>query len=168
MRLSAFFLVMILVCPARAAEVEWKDYQSPDASFTVHFPADPDIRMTTYQAPDGRSFDARIYSVAHDSGVFTLTVAEVPETGNQVQEDALMSDAVSRMKEGGQVKLDIQHRIRWFYGRQLAIAGANGSYSYVAVFHHNNRLYQIEGKAFVGGGQAELDAMHFQQSLDFP
>jgi len=25
----------------------------------------------------------------------------------------------------------------------------NGGYSYVAVFHHNNRLYQIEGKAFV-------------------
>jgi hypothetical protein len=36
------------------------------------------------------------------------------------------------------------------------------------VFHHNNRLYQIEGKAFVAGGQAEVDAMHFQQSLDFP
>jgi hypothetical protein len=36
------------------------------------------------------------------------------------------------------------------------------------VFHHNNRLYQIEGKAFAGGGQAEADAMRFQQSLDFP
>ena len=46
--------------------------------------------------------------------------------------------------------------------------GVNGGYSYVAVFHHNNRLYQIEGKAFVAGGQAEVDAMHFQQSLDFP
>jgi hypothetical protein len=36
------------------------------------------------------------------------------------------------------------------------------------VFHHNNRLYQLEAKAFVAGGQAEVDAMRFQQSLDFP
>jgi hypothetical protein len=53
-------------------------------------------------------------------------------------------------------------------GRQLGIAVTNGGYAYVAVFHHNNRLYLIEGKAFVAGGQAEVDAMHFQQSLDFP
>ena len=122
----------------------------------------------TYHTPDGRSFGARVYSVAQERGVFTLTVADVPETGNQVQEDALMRDAVRKMTEGGLIKCDIQHRIRWFYGRQLGIAGVNGGYSYVAVFHHNNRLYQIEGKAFVAGGQAEVDAMHFQQSLDFP
>jgi hypothetical protein len=30
-----------------------------------------------------------------------------------------------------------------------------------------SRLYQIEGKAFVAGGQAEADALRFQQSLDF-
>jgi hypothetical protein len=27
-------------------------------------------------------------------------------------------------------------------------------------------LYQIEGNVFVGGGQAEVDAMRFQQSFD--
>jgi hypothetical protein len=52
------------------------------------------------------------------------------------------------------------------YGRQLGIAGANGGYSYVAPFYRNNRLYQVEGDAFVAGGQAEADAMRFQQSLD--
>jgi len=166
MRLSAFFVAMILACPVTAAE--WKEYQSPDQSFTVHFPTDPNIEMTAYQSPDGRSFDAHVYSAAQETGVFTLTVAQIPETGNQVQEDALMSDAVKKMTEGGVIKFDIQHRIRWFYGRQLGVAGANGGYSYVAVFHHNNRLFQIEGKAFVAGGQAEVDAMRFQQSLDFP
>ena len=79
-----------------------------------------------------------------------------------------MGDAVKQMTEGSLVKFDIEHRIRWVYGRQLGIAGANGGYSYIAVFHHNNRLYELEGKAFVAGGQAELDAMRFQQSLDFP
>jgi hypothetical protein len=36
----------------------------------------------------------------------------------------------------------------------------------VALFYHENRLYQIERKAFVAGGQAGVDAMRFQQSLD--
>ena len=39
--------------------------------------------------------------------------------------------------------------------------------SYVALFYRNNRLYQIEGTAFLAGGQAEVDAARFQQSLDF-
>jgi hypothetical protein len=166
MRLSAFFFAMILAYPVGAAD--WKEYESPDHSFTVHFPTDPNIERTAYHTPDGRSFDARTFSATQEAGVFTMTVAEVPETGNQTQEDALMSDAIKKMTEGGLIKFDIPHRIRWFYGRQLGIAGASGGYSYIAVFHHNNRLYQIEGKAFVAGGQAEVDAMRFQQSLDFP
>jgi hypothetical protein len=165
MRLRAFVFAIILTCPAAAAE--WKEFQSPDHLFTVTFPSDPKIETTAYHTPDGGSFNAHVYSAAQETGAFTLTVAEVPETGNQVQEDALMSDAIKRITEGALIKFDIQHRIRWFYGRQLGIAGANGGYSYVAVFHHNNRLYQIEGKAFVAGGQAEVDAMRFQQSLDF-
>ena len=56
--------------------------------------------------------------------------------------------------------------IRRVYGRQLGIAGANGGYSYVALFYRNNRLYQVEGIAFAAGGRAEVDAMRFQQSLD--
>jgi hypothetical protein len=165
MRLRAFVFAIILSCPAAAAE--WKEFQSPDHLFTVTFPSDPKIETTAYHTPDGGSFNAHVFSTTQETGVFTLTVAEVPETGNQVQEDALMSDAIKKMTEGALIKFDIQHRIRWFYGRQLGIAGLNGGYSYVAVFHHNNRLYQIEGKAFVAGGQAEVDAMRFQQSLDF-
>ena len=166
MRLIALSFAMLLAGPAAAQQ--WTEYQSPDAAFTVHFPTDPNIETTTYRTPDGRAFGARVYSVAQENGAFTLTVADVPETGNQVQEDALMNEAVKRMTDGGDIKFDIQHRIRWFYGRQLGVAGVSGGYSYVAVFHHNNRLYQIEGKAVAAGGQAEADAMRFQQSLDFP
>jgi hypothetical protein len=166
MRLSASFFAMILACPAVAAD--WKEYESTDHGFTVHFPTDPNIEITTYHTPDGRSFDAHIYSAIHETGVFKLTVADVPEVGNQIYEDALMGDAVKKMTEGGLIKFDIPHRIRWNYGRQLGVAGVNGGYSYIAVFHHNNRLYELEGRAFAAGGQAEADAMRFQQSLDFP
>jgi hypothetical protein len=165
-RLSGIFLAMVVAYPAGAAD--WKEYESPDRSFTVHFPADPNIELTAYRTPDGRSFDAHIYSAKQETGVFTLTVAEVPDTGSQTQEGALMSGAVKKMTDGSLIKFDIEHRIRWVYGRQLGIAGVNGGYSYIAVFHHNNRLYELEAKAFVAGGQAEVDAMRFQQSLDFP
>jgi hypothetical protein len=165
-RLSAFFFAMILAYPAAADD--WKEYESSDRSFTVHFPTDPNIETVAYQTPDGRSFDARVYSAMQDGGQFRLTVAEVPETGSQTGERALMSGAIKKMTDGSLIKFDIEHRIRWIFGRQLGIAGANGGYSYIAVFHHNNRLYEIEGRAFVAGGQAEVDAMRFQQSLDFP
>jgi hypothetical protein len=62
------------------------------------------------------------------------------------------------------IKLDIEHRVRAVYGPQLGIAGANGGYSYVALFYRNNHLYQIEGTVFLAGGQAEVDAARFQQS----
>jgi hypothetical protein len=165
-RLSAFFFAMILACPAVADD--WKEYESPDRSFTVHFPTDPNIETTAYQTADGRSFDARVYSTTQDTGAFRLTVAEVPQVGSQTEEGDLVRGTIKKMTEGSLVKFDIEHRIRWVYGRQLGITGSNGGYSYIAVFHHNNRLYELEGKAFVAGGQAEIDAMRFQQSLDFP
>ena len=162
MRLTAFILALFIAGPAMAAD--WKEYEYPDHSFTVHFPADPTIEMTTYQAADGRPLEARIYSVTQDTGVFRLMIAELPEGGTE--ESALVSHAVKTMTEDGVIKLDIPHRIRQVYGRQLGIARANGGYSYVAVFYHKKRLYQLEGRAFVAGGQAEVDAMIFQQSLD--
>ena len=63
-------------------------------------------------------------------------------------------------------QVHIPHRVRAVYGRQLGIAGADGGYSYVALFYNKKRLYLVEGKGFVAGGQAEVDAMRFQQSLD--
>jgi hypothetical protein len=36
----------------------------------------------------------------------------------------------------------------------------------VAVFFHKQRLYQLEGIAAAAGGDADVDAMIFHQSLD--
>jgi hypothetical protein len=69
-------------------------------------------------------------------------------------------------REKALTRSDIEHRVRAVYGRQLGIAGSNGGYAYVALFYRKNRLYQVEGNAFVAGGQAEVDAARFQQSLD--
>jgi hypothetical protein len=166
MRLLAFIAALFLSgLTGSAGAADWKEYAFPDFAFTVHFPADPKVEPTTYQAPDGRAFAARVYSVTQDTGAFKLTIADLPESG--VDESALVAHAVKTMTEGRVVKFEIPHRIRSTYGRQLGLAGASGGYAYVAVFYRDKRLFQIEGIAHVAGGQAEIEAMIFQQSLDF-
>jgi hypothetical protein len=144
---------------------DWKEYENQDYSFTIHFPVDPTVETAVYQATDGRSFPAHVFSVKQETGTFKVTVVEMlgEETGPNA---AVMKEATKAVAGGGVIKFDIEHRVRAVYGRQLGIAGANGGYSYVALFYRNNRLYQVEGNAFVAGGQAEVDAMRFQQSLD--
>jgi hypothetical protein len=106
-----------------------------------------------------------VFSAKQETGTFKVTVVEMPgeETGPNA---AVMKVATEAVAEGGVIKFDIEHRVRAVYGRQLGIAGANGGYSYVALFYRNDRLYQIEGTAFLAGGHAEVDAARFQQSLD--
>jgi hypothetical protein len=142
------------------AGAENRDYALP-----VHFPGDPTVETATYRAADGRSFPAHVFLVKQDTGVFKETVVDMPgkQTGSNA---AVMKEATKVVAAGGVIKFDIDHRVRAVHGRQLGIAGANGGYSYLALFYRNNRLYQVEGKAFVAGGQAEVEAMRFQQSLD--
>jgi hypothetical protein len=144
---------------------DWKEYENQDYSFTIHFPVDPTVETAAYQATDGRSFPAHVFSAKQDTGTFKVTVVEMPgeQTGPNA---AVMKEATKAVAGDGVIKFDIEHRVRAVYGRQLGIAGANGGYSYVALFYRNNRLYQVEGNAFVAGGQAEVDAARFQQSLD--
>jgi hypothetical protein len=148
-----------------AAPADWKDYENPEHSFAISFPVDPTLEATTFRTADGRSLEARTFSVEQKAGMFKVTVVDMPseETGEDAQ---VVKDAARNVAEGGGIKFDMPHFVRTTYGRQLGIAWADGGYSYVALFYHKQRLYQIEGRAFVAGGQAELDAMRFHQSLD--
>jgi hypothetical protein len=162
-RLIPILLASFFIGSAMADD--WKDYENRDYAFTIHFPGDPTVDTAAYKATDGRSFPAHVFSVKQDTGTFKVTVVDMP--GKQTGSDAaVMKEATKAVVGGDTIKFDIPHRVRAVYGRQLGIAGANGGYSYVALFYRNNRLYQIEGNAFVAGGHAEVDAMRFRQSLD--
>jgi hypothetical protein len=163
MHLIAFAVALLLLAGPAAAK-DWMEYAYPDHSFTVAFPAEPKIESATYQGSDGGAFEARVYSVALDGSLFKMTVVELPETHTNA--DALVGHAVKTLTDGNQIKLDIPHRIRSVHGRQLAVARPDGTFTYVAVFFHKKRLYQLEGIAPVAGGQADVDAMIFHQSLD--
>ena len=162
MRLIAFALAAFVASGPAAAQ-SWQEYSYPAYSFTVAFPADPQIETTTYQLADGRSVEAHVYSVRQNDSVFKMTVAELANTG--LEESAVIDRAIKTMSEGGELKINIPHRIYQVYGRQLSVLGADGSRSTAAVFYHNGRLYLIEGRALPGG--SAIDTVRFQQSLVF-
>jgi hypothetical protein len=157
------FVMAALVISGPAAAQSWQEYSYPAYAFSVAFPADPQIETTTYQVADGRSVEAHVYSVRRNDGVFKMTVAELANTG--LAENAVIDHAIKTLAQGGEVKINIPHRIYRVYGRQLSVTGADGSHSTVAVFDYNGRLYQIEGKSVPGA--SPIDVLRFQQSLVF-
>jgi hypothetical protein len=163
MRLIACILAVFVAGGAVAAQ-DWKEYTYPGDAFAVAFPADPTVETTTYRAADGRAVAARVYSVTQDGGVFRMTIADLPDAAT---EESVIDHAIKTLSEGGEIKVDIPHRISRVYGRQLSIAAADGSRSTVAVFFHKRRLYQIEGTALATGSNGTADAIRFQQSLSF-
>jgi hypothetical protein len=164
MRLIVFIAAMVVgVGPAVAQS--WREYTYPDQFFTVAFPGDPRTEITTYQVADDRSVKANVYSLRQDNALFKVTVAELADTG--LEESAVIGHAIKMMSDGGEVKVNIPHRVNRVYGRQLSIVGADGIRSMVALFDYNGRLYQIEGNALPTGNDATADAVRFVQSLIF-
>jgi hypothetical protein len=161
------FALAAIVASGPAAAQSWQEYAYPDYAFAVAFPADPQIETTNYQAADGRSVQARVYSVRQNNITFKMTVADFGDT--KPQESAVIDHAIKTLSAGGEVKVNIPHRIYRVYGRQLSIVGADGSHSTAAVFDYKGRLYQIEGKALPGGsgGNVQFETTRFQQSLTF-
>ena len=94
-----------------------------------------------------------------------MTVVDLSEV--QTEEKAVIDYAIRTLAQGGEIKLDIPHRISRVYGRQLSIAGQDGSHSSIAVFYYQKRLYQIQGLALPSGEDATAEAIRFQQSLVF-
>jgi hypothetical protein len=129
MRLIAIFLTLFFA--GSAAADDWKEYESRDYSFSIHFPVDPTVETASYQASEGRSFAAHVFSAKQETGLFKVTVIEMPgeETGPDA---AVMKEATKAVAEGGVIKFDIPHRVCAVYGRQLGISGANGGYSNVS------------------------------------
>jgi hypothetical protein len=166
MRLIAFILATLVAgtldAGSPAAAQSWMEYSYPDYAFTVSFPAEPKVETTTYQLSDGRAAPARVYTAAQDGSVFKMTIVDL--THAALEESAVIDHAVKTLSQGGEIKLDIPHRISRVFGRQLSIQAADGSHSSVAVFYYKQRLYQIEGRT---SGKATADAIRFQQSLVF-
>ena len=162
MRIIVFLLAAAAVSGPAAAQ-SWQDYSYPEYAFSVAFPATPNVETTTYQAANGRSVPARVYSVRQGNELLKVTVADLANTG--LDEAAVIDHAIKMLSAGGVVTFNIPQRIYRVYGRSLGIQGGDGSRSMVGVFDYHGRLYQIEAKALPGGSAAAT--LRFQQSLVF-
>ncbi|HXI99793.1 MAG TPA: hypothetical protein VNH44_01135 [Micropepsaceae bacterium] len=165
MRLIALIATLAILAAGPAAAQSWKEYEYPQYAFAVSFPAEPTVETKMYQTADGTSAEARVYSVMQPNAVFTMTVVDLSAV--QTDEKAVIDHAIQTLSQAGDIKLDIPHRISAVYGRQLSIAGRDGSHSSIAVFYHQKRLYQIQGMALASGEDGTADAIRFQQSLIF-
>jgi hypothetical protein len=169
MRLVTLVLAAALLGGPAAAQ-DWKEYSYPSEAFTVSFPAEPKIENTTYQTINGRSVEARVYSVTQDASTFKMTIAQLanPSSGEPgPDESAVIDHAIMTLSEGGEVKVNIPHRINRIFGRQISVAWPDGSRLSAAEFYNNGRLYQIEAKTLPAVNMATADAIRFQQSLMF-
>jgi hypothetical protein len=165
MRLLAFIAALATLTAGPAAAQSWKEYTYPQYAFAVSFPAEPTVETKPYQTAEGASAESRVYSVARANGVFTMTVVDL--SGVQTDEKTVIDHAIKTLSQAGEIKLDIPHRISRVYGRQLSIAGRDGSHASIALFYHQKRLYQIQGLALPSGEDATAEAIRFQQSLIF-
>jgi hypothetical protein len=164
---SIAFVLATFVAAMPAAAQGWEEYSYSDYTFSVAFPANPQIEQTILEVAPGRSVPARVYSLRRSKLIFKMTVAELK--GSNLEESAVIDLAVKALSQAATVRLNIPARIYRVYGRQLTIEGADGSRSMVQLFDYNARLYQIEAKLLPGQNLSDLqsDVLRFHQSLTF-
>lgn len=147
-----------------AAGQTWQSYNYPQLAFSVSFPGTPQVEDTRLAITGDRVVPAHVYAVRRTDAEFTVTIADIGDP--PAEESALIDHATRTLAAGGEVKVDIPHRINRVYGRQLSILQEDGSRTAAAVFDFNGRLYAIAGRA-LPGTDATADAIRFVQSLAF-
>jgi hypothetical protein len=165
MQLVILLILAALLFSGPAAAQNWQEYSYPDYALRVSFPDDPRIETTTYQIADDHAVEAHVYSVNRDNAEFKVTIAELTDSG--LGETAVIEYAIKTLSAGGEVKVNIPHRINRVFGRQLSILQRDGCRATIALFDYNGRLYQIVGKSLAGRNDATADTIRFVQSLIF-
>jgi len=164
MRLIAFVLAALVVSGPAAAE--WNELSSVAEGFGIVFPADPNVdEIAMFEVVPGKNVPARIYSASYNNSVFKMTVADGRDAG--LQEAPVIDQAIKRVSQGGELKVNIPARIYRTYGRQLVVARPGGNKTAAAVYFSNDRLYQLETTTLAAGSSSNSDLIRFQQSLTF-
>ena len=144
MRLIPFVLAAFVASTPTLAQ-GWEEYAYPDYAFAVAFPSNPQVENTTFQVAPGRSVPAQVYSVRQNKVnkvVLKATVANLANTN--LEESAVIDQAIKIMSEGGTVNANVPARIYRVYGRHLTAEWADGSHLMAQLFAYQGRLYLIE------------------------
>ena len=142
----------------------WREYRY--SGFAVQFPVEPIVENGTYTLAEGIAVAARIYSAQQDGLLYKATVADLSRS--DLNEKQAIDLAIEHLTAGGEVTVDVPHRVNRVLGRQLSIMRGDGSRTAVALFYRNRRLYLIEGTILATHDDLmSPDGMRFQQSLRF-
>jgi hypothetical protein len=108
----------------------------------------------------------RVYTATEDGAVFTMKVFDFSAT--KPDGKAAIAKAEADLGATGKVTSTVDARINREFGRELSIAGADGSRSNAAIFFINNHLYELVGKSLGPDSAVRSgDTLRFQQSLQF-
>jgi len=155
---------VLIAAPAFAA---WQDYTYPELGFLVTFPAEPKIETGTYRAADGSMLPDRVFTVEQDGLVFRITVVDCSSTTTKKAD--VIKAAVNDYLKRGELVEDTFARIDTEFGRNLNIAGKDGSRTVASVFFTAaRRLYLIEGDTLPGSKDPQSGLpTRFRESLSF-
>jgi len=154
-------LVAVIACRAEA-EPQWREYVYPDQQFAATFPAPPDVAKLRAD----RGVTEIVYYVEQDSQRFEVTVFDLLRAG--ISETTAIGNAAAKLREKGDVKLDIAAEVQGHWGHYLSLETPDGRHTIAAVFFRNERLYEIEASAPAAEFEAvSSELVRFQQSLRF-
>ena len=164
--LSAIAALGLAAASVPALGQGWKEYSYPQSGFVVQFPAEPVISQGTFRAGTGPSVPSVSYSVRQDGIDYSVMVADY--SGQRIDGQTAMGEAIKALAEVGEIKLDSQERIDRDFGHDITLAGKDGSRSMLAIFFVGNRLYELNGKALAPNAEAGSGkTARFQQTLVF-
>ena len=154
--------VLIIGFSGSIAAQGWFGYVNEIDSFTVNFPAEPEVEQINYPSEYGAVFPGRVYTARSGENVYSVTVidyrdaeqthlartnsteADSPENYQYWIIDVMASIAYAAKnyrERGGQVSYDAWAHIDRVPGHQLQITNADQSRSYVGIYLHGRRLY---------------------------
>lgn len=164
--LTLLLAAALLGAPLPAAAQAWKRFAYADDGFAVQLPAEPAKAASTMRLVGGTAAPTSTWTLSQPDVIYSMTVAEVAKLGLG-QEDPL-ERAVGALSARGEIKVDVTERINREYGRQIALAGKDGSRSTLSIFVIDGRLYQLEAKALPPDPlAASAKTSRFHQSLEF-
>jgi hypothetical protein len=166
MRLLIPIAALAILSAAPVQAEGWDEHAYPDAGFAVQFPVEPQVQAGSYETGSGITVPATVYSAREGSSVYTMTVAELANTA--ADQPNAIDDEVNRVRQTGEIKLDVNARINREFGRELSVAENDGSRSTMGIFFFNHRLYELRAQVLPPDPEAgSADALRFQQSLRF-
>ena len=126
---------------------QWVEFEDRTEFFFVNFPETPKVTTTAWQARQGGTYPARVYTAYEGPGRYTMTVVNLSEMRDLTEMKAMISwEAWRFRKMGGAITYDMYGQIDRIAGHQLHIKHADNTTSIVGIYLHDKRLYTMEAR----------------------